>query len=362
MKKIRILVIDDSAYNRRTISKMLEGLPDIEVIGYAVDGEEGIRKVIDLKPDMVTLDLEMPKMDGFTFLRIVMSRRPTPVVVISSRGESEGVFKALELGAVDFVVKPANATELATIAAELRTKVSNVFNMKAAAVAREASAPRTAEPAAGQPAGQAPPPAHHGVDVIAIGSSTGGPPALQAIFAAFTHRLPLSIVVSQHMPPRFTKAFAERLNRSTGFEVREAKDGDKVREGRILIAPGGKNLLFQKEEDEVVARIAEPSPGEKYLPSVDAMFASCAEVFSSRVLGVVLTGMGNDGSRGVRAIKSRGGQVIAESEETAVVFGMPREAIATGTVDRVVRLDKVAREIIMRSRIIPDLNDFDNRS
>jgi two-component system chemotaxis response regulator CheB len=358
MKKIRVVVVDDSAYNRRTITKMLEGVPNVEVVGHAVDGEEGIRKIIDLKPDLVTLDLEMPKMDGFTLLRIVMNSQPTPVIVISSRSEDERVFKALELGAVDFIAKPTSkiSEELLKIRDDLQDKVRSVFNLNMAGIkkreilcAGETPLRKKKGDAAHPVKGRA-----AKVDIVAIGASTGGPPALQSIFSAFTEKLPISIVVSQHMPSGFTKAFAERLNRSTAFEVKEAKDGDLVVAGRILIAPGGRNLVFQSMNGEIVARVAEPSPQDRYIPSVDAMLTSLAQICGPKLLAVVLTGMGNDGSRGVKAVKSAGGQVLAESEESSVVFGMPREAIATGLVDKVAPLEKMAREIVLRCGIVPE--------
>lgn len=354
MKKLRVLVIDDSAFNRRTISRMLEGLPEVEVAGYAVDGEEGIRRVLELKPDLVTLDLEMPRMDGFTFLRIIMSNRPTPVIVVSSMGGDERVFKALELGAVDFILKPtAEASdELIKIRKDLHEKVRGVFNLNMSSVSRRGML-LAQEGAGGPPARPKELFARRkragGVaTVVAIGASTGGPPALQSIFSAFPGDLPFSLVVSQHMPPGFTRTFAERLNRTSAFEVTEARDGDPVRAGCALIAPGGRNMVFQRTDGEVTVRLLDPEPGENYLPSVDRMFRSGAEVFGPQLLGVVLTGMGNDGSLGVRAIKGSGGQVLSKAEESAVIFGMPRAAMATGMVDAVVPLDRMSDEILVR--------------
>lgn len=348
MKKVRIVVIDDSAYNRRTITKMLEEIPEVEVVGYAVNGEEGIRRVIDLTPDLVTLDLEMPKMDGFTTLRIIMNSCPTPVIVISAGSDDEKVFKALELGAVDFIAKPTRtiSDELLKIQDDLQKKVRSVFNLNMAGIKRreallsQDTGKKEKKPLALAPSKKSP------IDIIAIGASTGGPPALQSIFASFDRPLPVAIVVSQHMPSGFTKAFAERLNRTSGFEIKEAKDGDTVTPGRVLIAPGGRNLIFNKLDGTVIARVVEPSPDDKYVPSVDAMFASCAKIYGTRMLAVVLTGMGNDGSRGVRAAKAAGGGIFAEAEESAVVFGMPREAIATGMVDRIATIDRMPNEIL----------------
>ncbi len=334
---------------------MLEEIPGVEVVGYATNGEEGIRRVIDLTPDLVTLDLEMPRMDGFTMLRILMASSPVPVIVISSTRGDEKVFKALELGAVEFIAKPTSviSEELLQIQQDLHEKVQALFKLNMAKVQK------SRQRAGGEqaPHEQAPSelalPALRGVgegsiDLVAIGSSTGGPPALQRMFAAWKEPLPFAIVIAQHMPAGFTTTFAERLNRSTGFEVKEAKDGDRVLPGRALLAPGGRNLVLVDAGDQVVARVMPPRRDDRYVPSVDALFASCAEIYKSRMLAVVLTGMGNDGAAGVREAKQQGAQVIAEAEESAVVFGMPREAIATGAVDRVVPLEQMVREIVYR--------------
>ncbi|RNC70097.1 MAG: chemotaxis response regulator protein-glutamate methylesterase [Desulfuromonadales bacterium] len=359
MKKIRVVVIDDSAFNRRAITKMLEGMPEVEVVGYAADGEEGIRKVIDLKPDLVTLDLEMPRMDGFTLLRIIMGYSPTPVIVISSKSDDEKVFKALELGAVDFVAKPTQgiSEELLSISSDIHQKVRAVFHLNMAEIIRrEKAGPAAAPPVeTRKPAITLAREARCRVDVVAIGASTGGPPALQRILSAFKEPLPIAVVVSQHMPAGFTRTFAERLNRLSVFDIKEAADGDLVVPGRVLIAPGGYNMTFEKREGKVVARIVKPAKEDRYVPSVDVMLSSCARLFGPRTLGVVLTGMGNDGSRGVREIKGVGGQALAESEESSVVFGMPREAIATGVVDKAVPLNLMAREIRIRCGVVTDL-------
>lgn len=346
---IRVLVIDDSAYNRRTIIKMLETVPEIQVISYAGNGEEGLRKVIDLQPDLITLDLEMPRMDGFTFLRIIMQNRPTPVIVVSSRAEDENVFRALELGAAEFVAKPSArvSPELFNIRDDLVRKIREVSRMDVRKVLDRPLPPLPLiKPAMPRPA---PVPASgRRISQVVIGSSTGGPPALQTIFSAIREPIPVGFAVSQHMPPGFTRAFAERLNKFSALEIREAQSGEPMVPGSVLVAPGGKNLTFRRRQDEVVVQVVDPQPDQRYVPSVDEMFASAAEVFGDRVLGVVLTGMGNDGSRGVLKIKDRGGEMIAEAEESSVVFGMPKEAIATGKVDKVVPLPLIGREILRR--------------
>ncbi|MDA8429489.1 MAG: chemotaxis response regulator protein-glutamate methylesterase [Geobacteraceae bacterium] len=348
MNTIRVVVVDDSAFSRRTITKMLEGIKGIEVVGFATNGEEGIQKVIALKPDLITLDLEMPKMDGFTLLRILTTRFSVPVIVISALSGADKVFKALELGALDFVAKPSSSasTDLLLIREDLQQKVLQIVNHK----------PKGIRPFSQQPAEESravePQPretsADDTIDIVAIGSSTGGPPALQNIFSSFEHKFPFAVVVSQHMPAGFTRAFADRLNRSSAFEVKEAEDGDLVIPGRILIAPGGMNMVFDVCGGQVTARIVPPSSCDRYVPSVDVMLASCASIYRKRMIAVILTGMGNDGSKGVQVVHKQGGYVIAESDETAVVYGMPREAVATGRVDRVVPLHRIPREILIR--------------
>ncbi|MDY0268188.1 protein-glutamate methylesterase/protein-glutamine glutaminase [Trichloromonas sp.] len=344
---VRVLVVDDSAYNRRTIIRFLDEIPGVTVVGYACNGEEGLRKFFDLQPDLVTLDLEMPRMDGFGFLRIVMQNRPTPVIVVSSRADDENVFKALELGAVDFVAKPTSriSPELVNIRDELLNKVMAIARTDMNKVLRR--------PSLRDRAGTVAPlhaviPRSNGVSQVVIGASTGGPPALKALLSSINVPLPLGIAISQHMPPVFTRAFAERLNKFCALEVKEGETGDLMVPGRVLIAPGGKNLTFQVRGDKVVALVEDPPPSQRYTPSVDVMFKSAGEVFGANLLGVILTGMGNDGARGAELIKERGGQVLAESEESSVVFGMPKEAIATGKVDKVLPLSLMAGEVLRR--------------
>ena len=352
MNVIRVVVVDDSAFSRRTITKMLEGIKGIEVVGFATNGEEGIQKVIALKPDLITLDLEMPKMDGFTLLRILTTRFSVPVIVISALSGADKVFKALELGALDFVAKPSSSasTDLLLIRDDLQQKVLQIVNHKPKDIRRFSQQPpeesRITVPLQREDHSAA------AIDIVAIGSSTGGPPALQSIFSSFEHKFPFAIVVSQHMPAGFTRAFADRLNRSSSFDVKEAEDGDAVSPGRILIAPGGMNMIFEVCGGQVTARIVAPTASDRYIPSVDVMLESCAGIYRKRLIAVILTGMGNDGSKGVRVVHEQGGYVIAESEETSVVYGMPREAVATGIVDRVVPLHRVSREILIKGEFL----------
>lgn len=352
MNKIRVVVVDDSAFSRRTITKMLEGIKGIEVVGFATNGEEGIQKVIALKPDLITLDLEMPKMDGFTLLRILTTRFSVPVIVISALSGADKVFKALELGALDFVAKPSSSasTDLLLIRDDLQQKVLQIVNHKPKYIQRFSlqSSEQTSSAAPVKFEDHS----DSIIDIVAIGSSTGGPPALQNIFSSFEHKFPFAIVVSQHMPPGFTRAFSDRLNRTSPFDVKEAADGDVVCPGAILIAPGGMNMIFELSGGQVKARIVPPTASDRYVPSVDVMLESCAAIYRKRMIAVILTGMGNDGSKGVRTVHEQGGYVIAESDETAVVYGMPREAVATGIVDRVVPLHRVSREILIKGEFL----------
>jgi len=336
---IRVLVIDDSAFSRRTIIRMLEKSPLIEVMGWARDGEEALHKALELPLDLITLDLEMPRMDGFTFLRIIMSRKPTPVMVISGRGGDQDVFKALDLGAVDFVAKPTpRATpELATIEQELIRKVHAIRQLRIDKLRRQISSPPSL---VGGFAG-----AKAASRVVAIGASTGGPSALMQLFGAFAEAPPCPFVVSQHMPAGFTRGFAERLNRLTNLRAREARDGDELEAGTILLAPGENHLEFAAKGNRVVTCLVPRRDVDRYAPAVDRMFESAAKQFGSDLLAIVLTGMGDDGRRGVQAVKHHGGRVIAESEETAVIFGMPQRAIRTGFVDAVLPLFEIATAI-----------------
>jgi two-component system, chemotaxis family, protein-glutamate methylesterase/glutaminase len=353
MKKIKVLVVDDSAYNRMAISQMLASDTGIEVAGTAHDGVDAIAKTLRLLPDVITLDLEMPNMDGFTFLRWLMKERPTPVLVLSSRSDSRSVFRALELGAVDFMAKPEAriSKSIELLRDELIGKVQAVLNLEMAKVksTMELLAVEKSAPAARKEdddrVEKSP------IEVVAIASSTGGPPALQAIVTSLPPDFGAGIVISQHMPAGFTRSFAERLNKLSPLVVSEAAAGDRIRPGSVLIAPGGYHLTVKRDGSGLLADLVPRRADDKYVPSADHMMISVAQVCGPAALGVVLTGMGKDGVEGVRAIKTRSGQCLAESEESAVIFGMPQEAIRTGMVDRVLPLGQMADEIVRRCRI-----------
>ena len=348
-KKIKVLVVDDSAYNRMTITEMLESSPLVKVVGVAVDGEDAIKKAMSLKPDIITLDLEMPRMDGFTFLRIMSSRFPTPTIVVSSRGDEQNVFKALELGAVDFIEKPTHhvSDELLKIRDELLDKVGMAGHLSIDRIKTKlipvVDKTNVRSAVSVIPLKEFP--------LVVIGASTGGPPALQTVLSMLPPDIQSAVAISQHMPPGFTKSFADRLDKITQFEVKEAENGDIVRPGRVLLSPGGFNLTFVKKGASVVTRILPGEDRDRYVPSIDKMFISASELFGSRSVGVVLTGMGNDGKEGVVHIKNAGGQTIAQSEDTSVIFGMPREAILTGMVDMVLPLEGIAEGILSMCKL-----------
>lgn len=341
-ERIRVLVIDDSAFGRRTVTRMLETSPLVQVVDVARDGEEALRKTFELRPDLITLDLEMPRMDGFTFLRLVMGRQPTPVIVISARSGEQDVFKALDLGAVDFLAKPTAkpGPELESIQEELIRKVHALRELRIDKVRERMAATPPVVQRGARGAGEAP-----GPRIVGIGSSTGGPAALMRIFGALVDPPPSAILVSQHMPAGFTRGFADRIDRLTRLRAREAEDGDEPTPGTVLVAPGGRHLELELARGRVVVRLSARSADDKYAPSVDRMLASAAKHYGPDLLAVVLTGMGDDGRRGVLAVKQAGGSVIAESEETAVIFGMPQQAIRTGVVDAVLPLDGIAGAI-----------------
>jgi len=352
IKKIKVLIVDDSAYSRTVIGQMIKSDERLEIIGVATDGVDAITKTLRLKPDVITLDLEMPNMDGFTFLRWLMRECPTPVLVLSSKSDSRSIFRALELGAVDFLVKPEsrNLKGIEGIRDDLVAKLYTVANLEMSKVkltvnllSRE-QAPQAArkEDEVLQQRGP--------VDIIAIGASTGGPPAIQAILAALPGDLSAAVVIAQHMPAGFTKTFAERLNKLSPLAVSEATDGDRVRPGTVFIAPGGHHLLIRKDDRGLAAEILLQNSADLYVPSADRMMISIAEACGPAALGIVLTGMGRDGVQGVIAIKNKRGQCLAESKDSAIIFGMPQEAIRTGAVDKVLPLHKIADEIIMRCK------------
>ncbi|TAL21978.1 MAG: chemotaxis response regulator protein-glutamate methylesterase [Nitrospirae bacterium] len=341
--KIKVLVVDDSAFSRQTIKKMLETDRNIEVIGIASDGIDAMAKTLRLRPDLITLDFEMPEMDGFSFLRWLMKEKPTPVIMVSSYSDTKTVFRALELGAVDFIAKPTQraSAELRGIEKDLLSKVRGIKTLSMDKLSKnlqllnaDAGSAASVEISRGD------------IDVVAIGSSTGGPAALQIILTRLPYDFSAAILISQHMPKGFTAPLAERLDKLSEITIKEAENGDVMEPGKVFICPGGSHMTLRKKGHKCYVLLREATYEDKYVPSVDIMMESAAEHYGSKTMGVVLTGMGNDGKKGIVEIKSRGGYTIAESEETAVVFGMPAEVINTGAVDRVLPLPEVSSELI----------------
>jgi len=335
---------------------MLRSSPLVEVVGVARDGRDALRKTIELEPDLVTLDLEMPRMDGFTLLRVLMAKRPTPVIVVSSRAGEDEVFRALELGAADFIAKPSpRATpELAGIQDELIRKVHALRELRMDKVTeRISSAPpslRGAASAQAAPAAGPQPEAEPAPRIVVIGSSTGGPAALLRILGAFGEAPDCAVLVAQHMPAGFTRGFAERIDRLTPFAAREARGGETLQRGHVLVAPGAHHLELESVGGRVLTRVLPDDRGDRYSPSVDRLFASASKRFGADLLAIVLTGMGDDGREGALEVHAGGGTVIAESEESAVIFGMPRQVIQAGAADHVLPLAEIPRAIVSELR------------
>ncbi len=337
----RVLVVDDSAFSRRALKRMIEKSADLEVIGTAANGEEAMRIVLRDRPDVITLDLEMPVMDGFSFLRWLMAARPTPVVVVSARDDDPSILKAFDLGAVDFIGKPtARASEeIAAISDDLLEKIYAVAGLDAAKVGRRFEpglAPARAPGTISFP---------NDLEVVAMGASTGGPPAVQAIVTRLGPAFPAALIVVQHMPAGFTRQFADRLASLSRVAVREAGDDEEVRAAVVYVAPGGKHLGIERVRGGLRTRLTEGARDVRYIPSVDYLMRSAAEACGPRSAGVVLTGMGNDGAAGLSAIRAAGGVTIAESEATAVIYGMPREAARAGAAMHVLDLSEIVEQI-----------------
>jgi two-component system chemotaxis response regulator CheB len=358
-KKIRVLVIDDSASVRQTLADVLGRDPEIEVIGVASDPFVAAKRIQEDVPDVITLDVEMPRMDGITFLRKLMAQHPLPVVMCSSLTTegSETLMQALEAGAVDIIVKPkiAAADHLAESAMMICDTV------KSAAKARVRTPNQTARQRAsgatpsGVPApklsadAMLPPPVGRAMAktteiVICVGASTGGTEALKDFLVALPANTP-GIVIVQHMPEKFTAAFAKRLDGLCEVSVKEAEDGDTVLRGHVLIAPGGRHMMLERQGARYYVSVKDGPLVSRHRPSVDVLFRSAARAAGSNAVGVIMTGMGDDGARGMLEMKQAGAYNIAQDEASCVVFGMPKEAIARGGVDRILPLDHIAGEI-----------------
>lgn len=386
--KIKIMVVDDSALVRQAITQILDADPGIEVIGTASDPVFAQQKFQQgLQPDVLILDLEMPRMDGLSFLRKLMSERPLPVIICSSLAEkgAQATFDALQAGAVSIITKPKlglksfledSANDIVqAVRAAARANVRVLVRAGAASTTAAASA----TPTTSSTAGNVTPPKTPGMDaslsrpkntadvmlsagstttlskttdqVIAIGTSTGGTQALEAVLT----KLPITchgLVIVQHMPEKFTGMFAERLNSICQIEVREAKNGDRVMPGRALIAPGGKHMMLKRSGAQYIVEVADGPLVNRHKPSVDVLFRSVAKFAGANALGIIMTGMGDDGARGMKEMHDAGARTIAEDESTCVVFGMPREAIKLGAADQVMPLPQIPAAIMAFGNLV----------
>lgn len=349
MKKIRVLTVDDSALMRQVLAALLAKDPDIEVIGAAPDPYIAREKIKALNPDVLTLDVEMPKMDGLTFLEKLMRGRPMPVVMVSSLTEAgcQTTLRALELGAVDFITKPKIGLRegMEDIAQDLIAKVKAAAMAQVSRLGGGSKGEHHAQSDARPPVTSLTAMIKTTDRIIAIGSSTGGTEAVKDVLEAMPPNTP-PILITQHMPERFTKTWAGRLNSLCRISVKEAQDGDSVLPGHALVAPGGYHMTLERSGARYTVRINQDPPVNRHRPSVDVTFASVARYAGANAVGVILTGMGDDGAKEMLTMKQAGAFTIAQDEATCVVFGMPKEAIKAGAVDKVLPLGDIAGAIL----------------
>ena len=347
--KIKVLVVDDSALMRKFISDILTSDNRIEVIGTAKDGIDALEQIRLLKPDIVTLDVEMPKMDGLQTLEQIMKTNPLPVIMVSSATQegAEITLKALNAGCVDFIGKPSGAISLniRDIGQELIEKIIAASTAKIRL--RVVTSSPFMKPITPVASNFAKRPGSTRCDIVAIASSTGGPMALSDLLPKLPKNFPVPIVITQHMPKEFTGSFAKRLNDSSNIEVIEGFDGLSLKPGRAIIAPGGSHLIVKRRGGAAVCGLSDSPPVLSVKPAANIMFLSVADEFGGNVLCVILTGMGRDGTDGAIVLKRKGAYVIAESQKTCVVYGMPKAAVDAGIVDEVLPLDEIP-EAIMR--------------
>lgn len=350
MKKIKVLVVDDSALMRKMIPQILNSDPEIEVVGTAMDGLFALKKIADLKPDVITLDMNMPRMDGLETLRYIVEDRGIPAVIVSSltHKDAELTFRALEIGAFDFVTKPEGAisVHINEIGNELIAKVkaaydNPLFRMKIKKIplsgSLETKRPQEIKLAAVKKTAD---------KVLAIGISTGGPNALGYLLPRLPRDFPAAILIVQHMPLGFTEMFANRLNSLCSLEVKEANEGDLVLPGRVLIAPGNRHLKIKTLPMATIAVLSDAGRVNGHRPSADVLFRSVALEYGEKAVGLIMTGMGDDGAEGLGAIMARGGLTLAQSEESCAVFGMPKVAIEKQYVKSVMSLEVIREYLI----------------
>lgn len=358
-KRIKVLIVDDSAFIRKAIEMMLREEPDIEVVGLAKNGLEGVELASKLHPDVITMDVEMPIMDGLTALKTIMGENPTPVIMISSLTEegADTTLKALELGAVDFIPKSIDfsTTEIIKIKSELVEKIRNSSKIKirngifqSNKVESSFSSRLTEkikEKEIHSVRGGTTRTAQY--KLIAIASSTGGPMTLQKIIPALPNPLPVPVVIAQHMPAIFTKSFANRLNALCPFEVLEVEHGMEMEPGKVYLGKGAHHLKITKAFDKYIFHLVEHVEGYLYKPSGDLLFESATKWFNGHMIGIVLTGMGKDGAEGLLKVKENGGYTIAQDEKTSVIYGMPKAAAEIGAAKAILPLDKIPDKIAL---------------
>lgn len=369
---VRVLIVDDSGFFRRRMTEMLNADPRLEVVGTANDGAQAIEQTTKLRPDVITMDIEMPVMDGITATRRIMASMPTPILMFSSltTDGAKATLDALDAGAVDYLPKKFEdiSRDKDEARRQLCERVYVIGSRKATAATARPQRPapvttrpaRPLRPAAGSattPApsavaavtGSLPPPRRGQYKLVAIGTSTGGPVALQQVLIKLPANFPLPLILIQHMPGSFTPAFAQRLNQQCAIEVREAADGDELRPGLALLAPGGKQMAIEQRAGRTLVRITESDPALHYKPSVDLAFASVARVFPNQTLAIVLTGMGADGREGARLLKQAGSSIWAQDEASCVVYGMPAAIVEAGLADAILPLSDIGTAIIQRT-------------
>jgi two-component system chemotaxis response regulator CheB len=357
MEKIKVLVVDDSALMRNLLARMIGVQPDMEVVGTAPDAIVAGQMIAEFHPQVLTLDIEMPRMDGLQFLERLMQRHPMPVVMVSTLTEAgaEATMRALELGAVDFIPKPKLDMHkgMNEYAAEMADKIRTAARARPRArTATPPAPPAHATPLRSVPGRPAVPAAAARMAtgtsegrVILIGASTGGTEAIRELLAGLPAEMP-AILITQHMPAGFTKSFAERLNKYCKLAVKEAGDGERVLPGHVYIAPGSHHLLLKRNGAGYVTALSDGPPVNRHRPSVEVLFRSGAEVAGAAVVGVMLTGMGKDGALAMREMREAGSYNIVQDEASSVVFGMPREAIAAGAAHEVAPLDEIAGRVV----------------
>ncbi len=351
MEKKRVLIVDDSAFMRKVITDIVNSDPNLMAIDTAKNGQEAVRKVIQLKPDVMTLDVEMPVMDGLSALEVIMRDAPMPVIMLSSltKEGADATLKALELGALDFITKPSSIFQINT--QDMQQELRDKLRMASRVSVRARPAPRRERvpipPVRPRRVESMPMPTDGRIrKIIAIGTSTGGPKALQDVVPNLPADLPASVLIVQHMPPGFTKSLAERMDSLSNMRVKEAEHNDVLLPGWVYIAPGDYHLRVVRDGHNFRIKLGDDAPVSGHRPSVDAMMDSLADLKMSEIIGVIMTGMGADGAKGLKRLKENRTFVIAQDEESCVVYGMPKSAVKLDAVDKIVSLYDISDEII----------------